>query len=40
MVSTVSYSAPNLTTVLPLDYDGKQCVDGVTAQNCNSMIGS
>ena len=31
MVSTVSYSAPNLTAVLPLDYGGKQCVDGVTA---------
>lgn len=30
MVSTVSYSAPNLTAVLPLDYGGKQCVDGVT----------
>ena len=40
MVSTVSYSAPNLTAVLPLDYGVKQCVDGVTAQNCNCMISS
>ena len=40
MVSTVSYSTPNLTAVLPLDYGAKQCVDGVTAQNCSCMISS